>query len=222
MKTLSLTLTLVTVTALSVHTFAQKEPIQIGAKATIMRTNANSHGINLGLDLLKPQSVFSPGVSVFADIPVGTNGFYFSPAIGYQQQGFEVGESITLDIFEIPVPVGASARVRTQSLQFSPDLKYKFGSGNVKGYVRGGPYVSYAVDGKTEIMVNSIIDIRVATIPFNTNGKLYQPWEVGAGVGAGVEIGAGPGNLILEANYQHAFTDFTDVPLVDVGLKNYG
>ena len=222
MKTLSLTsITVCLMVLLHTNVRAQSEPIQVGVKATIMGTNAISHGIDLGIDVLQPRAIASPGVTVFADIPLGQKGFFFAPALTYQSRGFEVGESISLNIFEVPIPIGATARVKTQYLQLAPDLKYKFGNGNIKGFVRGGPYVGYALDGHADLIVNSIIDIKVASIPFNTDGKLYDPWEFGANVGAGLELKAGPGNMILEANYQRSFTDFTDIPLVDVGLKNH-
>ena len=186
----------------------------------MLSNNVISHGIDLGLDVLEPRSRVTPAVTIYSDIPVG-NGFYVSPSVAYQQRAFEVGESLTLNIFEVPIPIGASARIHTKYLQGATDLKYKFGNDKIKGVVRAGPYVGYALDGRADLMLNSIINIKVASIPFNTNGKLLDPWEFGASAGAGFEVKAGPGVFSLEGTYQRSFSDFTDIPFVDVGLKNH-
>ena len=219
MKKLTSTLAIVLALSFVTIALAQREPIQIGVKGTAMRSNAAVHGIDLGLDLFQPKAITTTGVSVFADIPLG-KGFYVSPEVGYMQKGFRVAEGINLNIFEVPVPIGVEAVTRMNYLDGATNLKYKFGNDKISGYVYGGPYMGYAMNGHVDTRVNSIIDFKVATIDINPSGKLYDRTEFGANAGAGFEVKAGPGSFMTEINYRHSFTDFTDVPVVDAGLKN--
>ena len=198
---------------------AQNDPIEIGVKVGGQSSNAIGHGVNLGLDILKPKSIYTPGVSVYADVPIG-KGFYVTPEVGYRQKGFSISEQVSIPIFEIPVPIGAEMVTRMNYLDASTNLKYKFGNDRISGFLRAGPYVGYATSGKVDFRLNSLIDIKLATVDIDPAGNLYERFEYGATAGAGVEFQAGSGKFILEATYQRAFNDFTNVPVIDAGLQN--
>lgn len=218
MKTRTLVATLIILFFFSAG-YSQKEPVLVGIKAGSQLNNAVTHGVNLGLDFLKPQMTPGYHAGVFVDVPLG-NGLYFSPEVQYMQKGFKVGESIKLDIFEVPIPLGAEAVTKLHYINAPINLKYKFGNDKLSGYVRGGPTFGYAMSGQVDTRINSIIDFKVASIPLNTQGKLFNDFEVGGTVGAGLEAAMGTGKLLFEVNYQRAFTDFTNLPVVDAGLKN--
>lgn len=219
MKTQSVLTTAILLLATMFSVYGQKEPILVGIKAGANANNAASHGINLGLGLFEPKSIMGVSAGIYADVPLG-GGFYFTPEVMYSQKGFRISEGIDLKIFEFPVPIGVEAVTRMNYLDAATNLKYKFGKGNVQGFLRAGPYMGYALSGKVLTRVNSIIDFNLATLPINPGGSLYDRTEFGATAGAGLEFNAGPGKIFTEVSYQHSFTDFTDVPVVDVGLKN--
>lgn len=196
-----------------------QERTEIGVKVGAQSSNALGHGVNLGLDILQPRAILTPSVSVYADIPIGS-GFYISPEVAYRQKGFRVAEQINIPIFEIPVPLGAEMVTRMNYLDAATNLKYKFGNGRVKGFVRGGPYAGYATGGRVDFRLNSLIDIKLASVDIDPSGSLYERFEYGAVAGAGVEFKAGSGKFMLEATYQRAFNDFTNVPVIDAGLQN--
>lgn len=199
--------------------FGQKAPVQIGFKIGGQASNVISHGVNLGLDILQPQAIAGTRAGVYADVPIG-KGLYFTPEVSYADKGFKVSESRNLALFEFPIPIGVEAVTRMRYLDAATNLKYKFGNGKVSGFVRGGPYMGYALSGRIDMRINSIIDFKVGSFDINPSSKLYDRTEFGATAGAGMEFQAGPGRLMTEINYSRSFTDFTDLPVVDLGLKN--
>lgn len=200
------------------HITAQ-ENTEFGLRVGAQSSNAIGHGVNLGLDILQPRAILTPSVSVYADIPLGSD-FYISPEVGYRQKGFRIAEQIDIPIFEIPVPLGAEMVTRMNYIDAATNIKYKFGNEKVQGFIRGGPYAGYATGGQVDFRLNSLIDIKLTSVDIDPSGNLYERLEYGAVAGAGVEFNAGSGNFIMEATYQRAFNDFTNVPVIDAGLQN--
>lgn len=204
--------------------FAQMAMAQVefGAKAGVQFNDMSIKGIGL-LENFIPEPQMTPGLtaSIYSSIPLGAH-VQFVPSIGYARKGFKVQESMNVDLFGFDLPIGATATTRLDYLELPALLKFHTGAGNAKFYVTGGPYVAYAVHGDVKATLNSIIDIKLGTFPFNVEGALYNPWEFGVKGGAGVEVATGSGSFFAEAMYTQGLTDVLDEPVVDIRMKNFG
>lgn len=193
--------------------------VEFGAKAGASFSDISVDGLNFGGEFLDPQMIASPVAGLYSEIPLG-NGFYFTPEINYTQKGFKVQEGTTVNVFEIPVPVGAEAITRFHYIEMPLSLKYKFGNGPVQPYIKAGATMGYAVAGKMTTRINSIIDIKVAEIDLDPQGEMYNAFELGGVAGAGLEIPTASGKFFVEASYSHGFTDVLDEPVIDLRVRN--
>lgn len=193
--------------------------VQIGVKAGATFSDMTTSGLNFGTGFLEPETIASPYAGIYAEMSLG-GGFYFAPEANYSQKGFRVREATSLDVFGLPLPIGAEAITRLNYIDMPLMLKYKIGEGSVQPYIKAGPTLGYAVSGSVTTRINSIIDIKVAEIDLNTQGELYNAFEVGGMVGAGVEIPTGNGSFYIDAMYSHGFTDVLNEPVVDLRVYN--
>ena len=189
-------------------------------KGGLLLSNVSVNGIS---DAFTPDKAFLPGyqVGVFTEIPMG-EALSFYPGIQLAEKGFMTQEGFNVNLFQVPVELGVTAETRLQYIQTPLWLKYSMGNGPVKGYVTGGPTIGYAVDGRIRTKANFIMDFNIGTFDLDLGKNLYNRFEVGAGLGAGVEFDTGKGSIMLDANYSHAFTDILADPIVDVKLRNHG
>lgn len=216
MKRIIILSLLVSGAMLSTQTFSQAE---FGVHAGITFSDVSVDGLNLGIGLFEPEMIASPMAGVYAEFPLG-NGFYVNTELNYTQKGFKVQESMDLDVFGLAIPIGAEVITRFNYLDLPLMLKYKFGQGAVQGYVKAGPSVGYAMSGSVTTRINSIIDIKVAEIDINPQGNLYNDWEIGGVVGAGVEIPTSSGKFFADVSYSHGFTDILNEPVIDLRVRN--
>jgi hypothetical protein len=197
-------------------TFAQ---VEFGAKAGASFADVSADGINFGNGFLDPHKIVGVTAGLYSEIGMGS-GFYFAPELRYAQKGFSVRESTELKVFGLQVPIGAEAVTRMHYIDMPLAIKYKFGEGAVQGYLKAGPTLGYAVAGSVTTRINSIIDIKVAEINLDPQGEMYNAFEVGGLVGAGVEIPTASGRFLIDASYSHGFSNIFDVPVVDLRVKN--
>ena len=101
-------------------------------------------------------------------------------------------------------------------------LKYKYGEKEVKGYFVVGPKVGYAAAATVKEVASFLIDVTVGKQELDLTKDLYNRFEIGGVVGAGVEIPISQTKLHLDVRYDHGFSKLLDDPIIDISLKNYG
>ncbi len=209
-----MTLLLVAITA---SLFGQ---VSIGAKAGIYHSNVAIDGIdNNLLPNTKGLTDFSGGV--ISEIMLGNN-FGIQPELNYEKSGFQINEGLDIDIFNVPVPIGLKAKVKVDYLTMPILAKYKIGSGPVKGYISAGPNFRYAMKGEVKTFATVLIDIPVWSQDINFSGDNVQRMDIGGIVGAGVSFTTGPGQLFIDARYNHGFTQVDNFSFADLKMKNTG
>ncbi len=198
---------------------AQFSFAQLGVGAKIGR-NLSSANIE-GLSAYQPNTELlqATNATVFINIPL-KNSFSFMPEISYQENGFIIKETRDIKLFNIAVPVGASAHTRIKNVQVPLLAQYTFGRNLFGGYVNFGPFINYAMSGVVKTKAHAIIDINVATTPINLSNKNFNRLGGGLMGAAGVWLKAGHGKILLEAYYQQALTDSFADPIIDIKLKN--
>jgi len=193
--------------------------VEFGVKAGVSFSDVSANGVNFGNGFLDPHLITGVNAGFYGEVPMGS-GFYFAPDVRYAQKGFSVHESTQMNVFGLNVPIGAEAVTRMHYIDMPLAVKYRFGSGAVKGYIKAGPTMGYAVAGSGTTRINSIVDIKVAEINLDPQGSLYNAFEVGGLVGAGFEIPTAQGRFFVDASYTHGLTNIFDVPVVDLRVKN--
>ena len=194
--------------------------VSIGAKAGIYRSDVAVQGID---NNILPNTIgitdFSGGI--VSEVMLGKN-FGFQPELSYEKSGFKINEGMDLDVFNIPVPIGVKAKVKVDYLSMPILAKYKMGTGPVKAYVSAGPNFRYALKGDVQTYATVIIDIPVWSQAIDFSGDNVQRMDIGGVVGAGVSFTTGPGQLFLDARYNHGFTQVDNFSFADLQIRNTG
>lgn len=209
-----MTLLLVAITA---SLFGQ---VSIGAKAGIYHSDVAVQGVDNNL-IPNTQGLTDFSGGLVSEIMLGKN-FGFQPELSYEKSGFQINEGIDLDIFNIPIPLGVKAKVKVDYLTIPILAKYKIGSGPVKGYVTAGPNFRYALKGELKTFATVIIDIPVYSQDIDFSGENVQRMDIGGVIGAGVSFTTGPGQLFIDARYNHGFTQVDNFKFADLQIKNTG
>jgi Outer membrane protein beta-barrel domain len=120
--------------------------------------------------------------------------FALQPELNYIQKGYKTGvviENVTRDVKTV---------LNYVELPFL--VKGKFGPGRVKFNALVGPSFGYAFNGKLKS------DIADADIDFKD--AEVKRWDIGAVLGVGASMDAGPGALFLDARLGWGFSNLDD------------
>ena len=167
------------------------------------------------------KSILGINLGVVGEIPISSN-FSFQPELAFNQKGFKLQEGFNVDIFKIPVPLGAKVVTKVNYIDMPLLAKYKFGNEKMNAYLTAGPVFSYASGGKLQTKAQFLFDIPITSTKLDLDALGYSRFEVSASVGAGLSFNTGSGSLFIDARYIHGLTDVYDVPVVDLKLKNRG
>ena len=190
----------------------------IGVKAGYNLTNATANGV---ADFLpSPKIIDNYFVGITYERPLYGN-LHFAPEFNYSSKGFAIRESVDLNLFEVDIPLGITVVTRSKYIDAPLLLKYYAGN-KTKFYIEGGPYIGYALNAQLKEKVNFLFDINIAQQDLDLSKDLYNRWEIGGVVGAGISIPVEQSNFNVGIRYQQAFSDMLDDPIIDVRLRNYG
>lgn len=200
--------------------------IQLNAQTFIgFRGGVNLAGVNPPNELSGVNSVLediiSPNFGLVAEFGINEN-LSFQPELGYTRKGFKIQQGVDIDLFNVPIPIGAKAVTSFDYIEMPLLLKYQFGNSEsgIKAHVFGGPNMAFAMKGRLKTKANIIFEIPISNTEINLANNGFQRFEVGGTIGAGMSLPAGAGKLFLDARYTHGFTEIYDVPVVDLKVKN--
>ncbi len=214
MKTTPLICTLLTLMSL----FAQAQQTSFGLRGGVHLPNVY---VTEGLDQLTPDfKIYTTfNVGAVAEIGIGRY-FALQPELAYVGKGFRVAEDFSLNLFNLPVPVGFTAESRFNYLELPVLAKLKFGNEVLGGYLVAGPTVGYALNGRLITRANALLDIKVSDSKINLDAIDYERFEVGAAAGVGFTVYTGFGQIFADARYTRGFTQLYDIPVVDERIRN--
>ena len=192
----------------------------VTVKGGLLLSNVTVSGVS---EAFTPDKAFLPGwqIGVFTELPMSSV-LSFTPGLQIAEKGFMAKEGFNINVFQVPVELGVTAETRLKYIQAPLWLTYSIGEGPVTGYLTGGPTIGYAVNGEVKTKANFILDFNVGRFDLDLGKNLYNRFEIGMGLGGGLEFDTGKGSIMLEANYQHSFTDILADPLVDIKVRNHG
>jgi outer membrane protein OmpA-like peptidoglycan-associated protein len=192
-----------------------KAQVRLGIEGGLHSANILEHNSLPGWDsstkpFMNPYSGFQLGFML--DIPLGTKGLYFQPAIHYSTKGRKYEKTfdslktlatdtiyyhriVNLNYMEIPL-------LFTYKAPISRDRRNTF-------FISAGPYLSFVYNGKVtqeSLTTDSANGYSSVTDPV-TVGKgpdTYRTWDLGIYTKAGFELG----NITISGYFSRGFTDF--------------
>lgn len=186
--------------------------------------NLNSIQLNGIADNFKPDIHWiASGIGGIVGAYQFNPNFQVQTEINYAERGFKAGKDFNVDLFNVPIPLGANVESRFQYLDIPLFFDYIFGNDKVEGFVGVGPYFAYALDGKLKTKLQVIVDLTVNTTDLNLEQQIFDRTEFGAVAHTGIRLPVSErGKFVGDLRYNHAFTKIADDGLFDIRLRNKG
>jgi len=142
----------------------------------------------------------------------------------HKQSGFQVRESMNIDVLGANIPLGVKAVAELNTLEIPVMLQYNFTTNSgLTPYISAGPSVSYALSGAVKTKATAILDFTVSNTELNLSSSDYNRFGVVGNITAGTKIPYGKGHFLTEVGYNRSFTNLTSESfMVDTGLRPKG
>jgi hypothetical protein len=159
---------------------------------------------------------------VNADVPV-YGALSFQPELLYTTKGFGLDQGLEQELFGTQIPLEAEAKSKFRYLEVPLLAKVSFGDpGGPQAYFVAGPTFGYALSGSLQTRARVLVSFDLPNVDINLDDINYERLEVGAAVGAGVQVPIGGMKFFADARYQRGFTELYDIPLVQEKVRNTG
>lgn len=193
----------------------QAQDISLGIKTGVQSANVKVPGFIGDISQIPDfKSITTFNVGAVSEIGLHKN-FALQPELSFTQKGFQLSEETNVDLFNIPVPVGATAISKFNYLEMPLLAKAKFGNELANFYLLAGPTLGYALSGKLDTRAKILVELDLFETSIDLDAVDYQRFEIGGMAGAGVSIGTGAGTqLFLDVRYSHGFSQPYDIPIV--------
>ncbi len=213
MKTLLKTISFAIAFVFALNMSAQE--ISFGIKTGVQSANVKVPGfINDISQIPDFKSITTVNVGAVSEIALHKN-FAVQPELNFTQKGFQLNENFDVNLFSLPIPVGATAITKFNYLEMPLLAKAKFGNENANFYLVAGPTFGYTLSGKLDTRAKLLVEVDLFETAIDLDAVGYERWEVGGMAGGGVSIGTGNGSqLFLDVRYSHGFTQPYDIPVV--------
>lgn len=155
------------------------------------------------------------------DIPVA-GGFSLQPELNLITKGFGLRQGLDVPVFGIELPLNARAESRFRYVEMPLLAKYTVGQDVVQAYFVAGPTFGYATKGQIDTRANVLVEVDLGTLPLNLDNIDYERFEIGAAIGAGLQLNFGGLRAFADARYQRGFTELYNIPLVEEKVRNTG
>lgn len=166
-------------------------------------------GLDMGdtTGLLKSSSTAGFVFGAVANIGINEM-FSIQPELLYSQQG--VMQEMSADFFGVAFKV--KARTRLNYINLPVLAKVSFGPENIKGFVTAGPTFGYLLGGnvKSEVEAGGQTEEETQDLSDDDLENMNR-MDIGLSFGAGVALGAGPGNLNIDLRYGLGLSDINKI-----------
>lgn len=163
-------------------------------------------------------NTFSGGIYInhkFDDLLGVTSGIH------YRRKGFLMSQYVEVEVFDIPIPVGAKAETRVDYIEIPLLLNFSFNKGKqVQPYIEIGPTFSFAARAEIQPIAQALLEFNLPIINLDLSNDIYNRVEVAAMGGAGIKIPYGRGEFDLGVNYSYAFTELLNNPVLNINARN--
>ncbi len=175
------------------------------------------------IDLIAPDFQYLPGIDfgILGEYQIKDK-FSITGEINYREKGFRMAENRAVDLLGISMPLGVRIDTRLRYLDLPVQFKYDLGKGPIKAYLKAGPQVGYALNGRIKTKANFLVDWNLTNTPIDLDAINYRRFEVGILGGGGVEFDTGQGSVMMDISYHQGITDLFKLPVAELDIKNHG
>ena len=85
--------------------------------------------------------------------------------LGYSQKGFQIAQGLNVDIFNVPIGIGAKVATKADYVEIPMEGIVYVNSGSRTYLIMGGANIGYATGATIEPKASIIIDINLPEIP---------------------------------------------------------
>jgi len=142
----------------------------------------------------------------------------------HKQSGFQVRESMGLDVLGSNFPVGVKAVAELNTVEVPMMLQYNFTTpSGITPYISAGPSFTYGVSGAIKTKATAILDFTLSNTELNLNSPDFNRYGVSGNITAGTKLPYGNGHFLAEVGHNRSFTNLTSESfMVDTGLRPKG
>ena len=206
--------------AMTLH-FANAQ-VNLGVKGGVNITTVKGPDILDDLGFIPEfQSIQTYSYGLVSEFELGQH-FSFQPELTYATKGFKLEEQMDVNIFNVPIPLGATAITEFNYLEMPVLAKARTGNEHFEAYVMAGPAVGYALNGKLTTRAKVLVELDLFETDINLEDINYERLELSGVVGAGVALKMPIGKIFVDGRYQHGFTEVYDIPLLTDRVENRG
>lgn len=189
-----------------------------GIESGVTLSNVRVNGI--GNFMPDPDLIARPMIQMNYEYPI-SEFISVRTGLGFQQRGFSVRSDFDVNLFNIDIPIGVRAVTEADYLTVPLELKINLaGDRPVSPYISGGLTTSYATGARIREFANVLVDIRIGEQKINMGSNLFNRWEIGGKLTAGLDVALPTGKIFLEASYHTGFTNILNDPILAVRLNN--
>jgi len=161
---------------------------------------------NLFDEVLNAESRVSWQAGFIADVPLGEGNFRFMPELNYSNKGYSVKTETTA----LGLPTVLSGNSNIGYVELPVNLVYAFDLGGPRLVLGAGPYIGYAVNGKSKFEASvggTIVNTLDQDIKFGSGVDETNPLDYGGNLFAGLLINSG---LMLKVNYSMGMAELSN------------
>ena len=193
--------------------------VYVGARggASLTKTMGSGYVQNYTGEL---SHIITANGGIFLKVPIA-GGLSFRPEVGFTQTGAGFTASDAFDLIGVNLPLSGTIHQKLSYVQAPVLLEYEFGGAEraVAPYIVAGPTVGYLIDAKTVSRASFLLfRTKPIKVPIATN--VFNRFEVGAAIGAGLNFSVGNSKLFVEGRYNRGFTRVYDTPVIQVPVYN--
>ena len=145
----------------------------------------------------------------------------FRTGLGYSQKGFQIAKGLNVNIFNLPVGIGAKVATKADYIELPLEGIYTLKKGSSTFFFTAGSNIGYATGAKIIPKASFIIDIKLGETPIDLNDNIYNRWDVSGTAGVGFIKDTDNGKLIFHARYIRSMSNFLNNPIAGLKLKPY-
>ena len=215
MKATKIITTLTATLLFALHLSAQT---QVGIKAGLLFNNSSISGM-VGNILPDTDTHLGYNLGIFADFSLNQH-FSFHPEFGVTTRGFSMNQSSDFNLLGLDIPIGVRAETNMKYIETLALIRYKIGTGSIKGFVEAGPGIAYATSAYIQPKATLLLEFNLPQIDINLSDNMYNRRDITASIGTGMEYYTGLGVLFANVRYSYGMSNVLNNPIIDTTIKH--
>jgi len=206
------------VTLILVGTLSMNAQVEVGVRTGAAFNNSKISGA-VGDILPDSKTHLGYSAGIYADIAMNRS-FSFHPEIAYTSRGFTMNQGTNFEMLGLDIPIGVRAETNMKYVETLALLRYKMGSGALRGFVEVGPGIGVATSAFIQPKATLLLEFNLPRVDIDLSGDTYNKTDVTANLGTGIEYDTGQGILGANIRYSHGLANVFNDPLINTRITH--